>query len=270
VNLPDVGQNLQDHVYLPLVWNVRADRFTLDQERQNATFAAEALAEWTANRTGPYVLNTAGNTWGWFRLPPNSPAFKHASDPSAGPTSAHFEMIMDDFFLSKIMPPPPTGNYWTIPTNLIQPASRGSITLASADPLVYPIINPNMLTAPVDIAVLREAIKVSRKFMSANAWKDWITSEFGAFANATTDAQIEAFARSNADTVNHVSGTVAMGKRGSSARGSGALNPDLTVKGTVGLRVVDASAFPFIIAGHTQGGVYILAERAADIIKGAT
>ena len=62
-------------------------------------------------------------------------------------------------------------------------------------------------------------------------------------ANAKTDAQIEAFIRANAGSVNHVSGTVAMGKRGSASKGCGALNPDLTVKGTVGLRVVDASSF---------------------------
>ena len=61
--------------------------------------------------------------------------------------------------------------------------------------------------------------------------------------NATTDAEIDAFIKANALVVNHVSGTAAMGKTGSTGKGSGVLNADLTVKGVVGLRVVDASAF---------------------------
>jgi len=121
--------------------------------------------------------------------------------------------------------------------------SGGSITLASSDPLVYPIINPNMLTENVDLVMLREAVKAGRTYMSADAWSGWVTQEFGEFANATTDDLIDAYIRANADSVDHVSGTVAMGRSGCVEKGCGALNPDLTVKGTVGLRVVDASSF---------------------------
>jgi len=115
--------------------------------------------------------------------------------------------------------------------------------LASSNPLDHPIINPNFLTANVDMAVAREAVKATRRFMAAPAWKGWITGEFGDFAKAKTDTQIEAYIRANTATVNHVVGTVAMGPAGCTKKGCGALNPDLTVKGTVGLRVVDASAF---------------------------
>jgi choline dehydrogenase-like flavoprotein len=70
--------------------------------------------------------------------------------------------------------------------------------------------------------------------MAAPAWKGWIIDEFGDFKAAQTDAQIDEFARANAETINHISGTAAMGT---------VLNSDLTVKGAAGLRVVDASAF---------------------------
>ncbi len=87
---------------------------------------------------------------------------------------------------------------------------------------------------------MREALKAGRRFFAANAWKDWIVSEFGESANATSDADIDAYVRKNALVVNHVSGTVAVGKKGDS---KGALNPDFSVKGVKGLRVIDASVF---------------------------
>ena len=84
---------------------------------------------------------------------------------------------------------------------------------------------------------------MARKFMAAPSWDGWISGEFGAFAAAETDDEIEEYARNTSVTINHVSCTASMGKTGSTGPGSGVLNSDLTVKGTVGLRVVDASIF---------------------------
>lgn len=170
----------------------------------------------------------------------------------------------------------------------------GNLTLKSSSPWDYPIINPGLLgdQGGFDLYTMREALKAGRRFLQAPAWQDWIVEEVGDGAAPQTDAEIEAFIRKNALVVNHVSGTVAMGKKNTTAKGSGALNPDFTVKGTVGLRVVDASAFvrtfprgvvmrdlealtwivlvlqPFIPSGHTMVPTYALAERAADLIKG--
>lgn len=90
---------------------------------------------------------------------------------------------------------------------------------------------------------MREALKSARRFTSAPSWDDFIVNEYGSFALAVTDEQLEQYARSNAHTMDHVCCTASMGKTGSKGPGSGVLNSDLTVKGTVGLRVVDASAF---------------------------
>ena len=98
-----------------------------------------------------------------------------------------------------------------------------------------PLPNPNLLGTNVDLAIMRAAVKAARSFMAAPAWSDYIISEFGAFGQAQTDEEIDAYARDNADTVDHPIGTVPMGE-------DGALESDLRVKGTVGLRVVDASA----------------------------
>ena len=115
--------------------------------------------------------------------------------------------------------------------------------MSSTNPFDAPLIDAGFFTTDFDIFTMRESIKAARRFVAAPAWKDWIIAEYGDFANAQTDAQIEAYARANAGTINHASGTAAMGKTGSTGAGSGVLNSDLTVKGTVGLRVVDASAF---------------------------
>lgn len=113
----------------------------------------------------------------------------------------------------------------------------------STNPFDHPVIDPNFLSNEFDIFTMRESIKSARAFMAAPAWKGWILGEVGEFALAQTDEEIEQYIRNTCSTVNHVSGTVRMGKTGTNGYGTGALNSDLTVKGTVGLRVVDASVF---------------------------
>lgn len=121
--------------------------------------------------------------------------------------------------------------------------SGGNVTIGSDDPFAAPIINPGYLSAPFDIFTMREALKSARRFVAAPSWDGFIVSEFGAFSQAVTDDELDQYARENAQTINHGCCTASMGKTGSKGPGSGVLNSDLTVKGIVGLRVVDASAF---------------------------
>ncbi len=123
------------------------------------------------------------------------------------------------------------------------------MTLKTSSAWDYPIINPGLLSdeAGFDLYVMREALKAGRKFLQAPAWDAWIVKEHGDSATAQTDEEIDEFIRQNAVVVNHVSGTVALGKKNTLAKGAGALNPDFTVKGTIGLRVVDASTFVSIL-----------------------
>ncbi|RPD56268.1 aryl-alcohol-oxidase from pleurotus Eryingii [Lentinus tigrinus ALCF2SS1-7] len=267
VDLPDVGQNMQDHPLLTTNFQVSSND-TLDNLTLNATFQAEQLALWTNNRTGDFTLG-ACNSWAWQRLADNDTVFQNVTDPSAGSKSPHFQLIWSDLYIAFGGGAFPQGHFLTLISNLYTPMSRGNLTLNTTDPFTYPIINPGLLSdeAGFDIHTMREALKAGRRFLGANAWKDWIISEYGASANATTDDAIDEYIRANALVVNHVSGTVAMGKSGSTKKGDGALNPDLTVKGVKGLRVVDASAFPIIPAAHTMVPTYILAERAADLVK---
>lgn len=129
---------------------------------------------------------------------------------------------------------------------------------------------------------MKESVKAVQRFTSANAWKDYILSPFGALASATTDATIESFVRNNAGTIFHPVGTASMSPKGA---GWGVVDPDLKVKGAEGLRIVDASIMvglrqiqiaifltsfllqPFISNGHPQVPIYLIAERAAKLIK---
>lgn len=85
---------------------------------------------------------------------------------------------------------------------------------------------------------MKEAVKAVQRFTSANAWKNYILSPFGALATATTDTAIESFIRNNAGTVFHPVGTASMSPKGTKW---GVVDLDLKVKGTEGLRIVDAS-----------------------------
>ena len=100
------------------------------------------------------------------------------------------------------------------------------------------MINPALLGSKFDVFTIREAIKAAQRFVAAPAWKDYVIAPFGDFANATTDALLEDYARKNAITVWHPVGSASMSPWNASY---GVVNPDLTVKGTKGLRVVDAS-----------------------------
>ena len=91
IDLPDVGKNLQDHVFLPVSWTVSSND-TLDDIRYNVSLAAELLEQWNTTRTGIFA-DGPNNVFGWLRIPDNSSIFSNATDPSAGSTSAHFELI---------------------------------------------------------------------------------------------------------------------------------------------------------------------------------
>ncbi|KAI9435471.1 aryl-alcohol-oxidase from pleurotus Eryingii [Lactarius indigo] len=247
VNLPDVGKNMQDHVILSNVFSVNSN-FTNDDIGRNATLFLNDLAQWGQSHTGPFA-STATSEIGWLRLPKNATIFKTVNDPSSGPQAPHYEFIFANEFASFVDSPPTTGHFMTIASNLITPTSRGSITLASANPFAAPNIDPALLNSNFDIFTIREGVKAALRFAAAPAWRDYVIGPFGALAGAKTDAQIEAYARNHAATVFHPFSTAFMSPNSSS---HGVVNPDFGVKKTVGLRIVDASVLPYVPAAHPQ------------------
>ncbi|KDR79277.1 hypothetical protein GALMADRAFT_63161 [Galerina marginata CBS 339.88] len=266
IDNPSVGANLSDHLLVPNVFEVTGPGSqTLDSILRNASQATAAMNQWIVNKTGIFA-NSVANNYGFLRLPSNSSIFTTTPDPAAGPHSPHWEIIISGLFFEPGFQIPATRDFLSIVTILSSPTSRGTIKLRNPDPFQMPLVDPQYLTTDFDIFTIREAIKAALRFVAAPAWSDYVVGPFGAIFSRgiTNDSTIETYARSMGDSVFHPVGTAAMSGFGAT---TGVVNPDLTVKGADGLRIVDASVFPFIPSCHTQGPVYLLAERASDIIK---
>ncbi|KZT29324.1 GMC oxidoreductase [Neolentinus lepideus HHB14362 ss-1] len=265
LDLPDVGRNLSDHPLLSNLFAVNSNK-TIDTIFEDPAVAGADFSQWESNRTGLFV-DALSNNVGWLRLPSNASIFQEVADPAAGPLSPHYEMIIIDGWASIADPQPGYGHWMSLVTNLISPTSRGSVTLASSDPFDAPHVDAALLNSDFDIFTMKEAIKAARRFAQGSAFKGFVTSAYPPLANATDDASLEQYAREHTTTVWHPTGTTAMS---ACQAGHGVVDPDLNVKGTIGLRVVDAGIFPFIPGAHPQAPLYMVAERAADLIKAGT
>ncbi|KAI0342181.1 alcohol oxidase [Trametopsis cervina] len=268
VDLPSVGQNLTDHPLLQHDYIVNTNQtipsfIAPDVIQQN-------IQIWNTTHQGP-LTDSVTDVLGFLRLPDNSTIFKTVKDPAPGPNSGHWELIVGNGFLNPGTPPTdpsvPAGNYNSLLTQIMAATSRGTVTICSANPLDLPLIDPKWMSTDWDRAVMRHAIRASLKFTSAHAWDDFLLTPFGDFAQLAqnlTDANIDAYVNEHVGTIWHAVGTASMSPKGAQW---GVVDPDYKVKGTHGLRVVDASVLPRVPTMHTQGVVYAYAERAADIIK---
>ncbi|CAM5524570.1 hypothetical protein FALB51S_04106 [Frigidibacter albus] len=143
------------------------------------------------------------------------------------------------------------------------PQSRGRIGLASADPAAAPRIEANYLGHPDDIGVLLNGLKIARQVMAAPALASRIRAEVLPGPGVNSDAELIADIRARAETIYHPVGTCRMG-----ADAASVVDPQARVRGAEGLRVVDASIMPAIIAGNTNAPTMMIAENVADMILG--
>jgi choline dehydrogenase len=148
---------------------------------------------------------------------------------------------------------------------VLRPESRGSVTLRSPDPLAPPVIKGNYYGAENDRRSLREAIRITRRLFAEPAFAPYRGEELAPGAGATSDADLDAFVRRAGYTIFHPVGTCRMGSDPQSV-----VDGSLKVRGMAGLRVVDASVMPTIIGGNTNAPTIMIAEKAADMIRGRT
>jgi choline dehydrogenase len=149
--------------------------------------------------------------------------------------------------------------------NVVRPASRGRISLASADPAAPPVIDPNFLSVESDLVALRAGIKLARDIFGQKPFDPYRAEEIAPGPGVQSDAEIDAYIRTCAEADYHSVGTAKMGSDPMAV-----VDCKLRVHGVEGLRVVDASVMPTMVGGNTNMPVIMVAEKASDLILGKT
>jgi len=147
----------------------------------------------------------------------------------------------------------------------LRPESRGRVGLRSADPLDDPAIFANYLATEEDRRALREGVKMMRQVAEQPALGPYRKEELYPGKDVQSDDQIDAWIRKHAETIYHPVGTCKMGAAGDDMA---VVDAELKVRGIKGLRVVDASVMPTLVGGNTNAPTIMIAEKAADMIRG--
>ena len=245
-DLPGVGQNLQDHPDFVFKYHAKSLDLLGVSLRGSLRLGRE-LWGYQSKRRG--MITSNGAEGGAFLK----------TDPSLPMPNIqlHFVIAMIDDHARKLH----LGHGYSCHVCLLRPKSVGEVTLASADPLAAPLINPRFLEHPDDIDNMVEAFKLTRKLMDAPALLAVRDSEYRT-ADVHSDDEIRAALRQYSDTVYHPVGTCKMG-----IDAMAVVDPSLRVHGLQGIRVVDASIMPTLIGGNTNAPSMMIGEKAADLIR---
>jgi choline dehydrogenase-like flavoprotein len=247
-DLPGVGLHLHDHPDVVLVADAPQQKDFFGLSASGLARTLGGIREWRARRSGPLTTNFA-EAGGFLRTDKSEPVPDVQLHFVVGKLLDHGRKIT-------------WGHGYSCHVCLLRPRSRGSLTLASADPHAAPRIDPAFLSDPDDIARLVRGWKLMRHLLTQPALARLGGRELSGSAAAQTDAEIETFIRNHADTIYHPVGTCRMGPGPLDV-----VDAQLRVHGMAGLRVVDASIMPRIVSGNTNAPTIMIAERAADWIK---
>lgn len=154
---------------------------------------------------------------------------------------------------------------YTLAAGIVRPHSRGTIRLASADPTVAPLVDPNVFADDRDVEAMVDAIELVRRVGAQDAFAELRASEFAPGADVTSRDDLRAFARATVGTYHHQVGTCRMG-----VDDLAVVDPELRVRGVAGLRVADASVMPFVPSANTNAPSIMIGEKASDLLLAAT
>lgn len=248
--LDGVGANLQDHFDIDIVYELNGP-YSLDKYARKHMMLLAGL-EYKLFNKGPVTSNIAEGGAFWYS----------ASNVSTPDLQFHF---LPGAGVEAGVPPVPSGSGCTLNSYFLRPHSRGSIRLQSADPAAAPLIDPAYLDDPRDLEAAVEGIRQSREIMCQQALRKYIKSEHFPGEQVRTQQQYEDYARQYGRTGYHPVGSCKMG-----VDDMAVVDPQLRVVGLAGLRVADSSVMPRIVSSNTNAPTLMIAEKAADLIRGAT
>ena len=248
-DLPGVGSNLQDHLDLFVIAECTGDH-TYDNYAKWHRSAWAGL-QYLLFKRGP-VASSLFETGGfWYadkaaRSPDIQFHFGQGSGIEAG--------------VAKMSNPGMTLN-----SAFLRPRSRGTVRLASSDPRAMPLIDPNYWEDPYDRAMSIEGLKIAREIVRQKALAPFVLGERLPGPERMSDEDLFDYGCRHAKTDHHPAGTCKMG-----VDGQAVVTPDLKVRGIDGLRVADSSIMPRVNSSNTNAPTMMIAEKAADLIRGRT
>ncbi|MCC2616219.1 choline dehydrogenase [Aestuariibacter halophilus] len=249
VDLPGVGQNLQDHLDAIVQYRCKAKKGYAVALGALPMYIKAAF-DYLFKRSGPFSSNIA-EAGGFVKT-------RHAG--ALADIQYHFlPAILLNHGRSTAF-----GYGYGVHVCCLYPKSRGEIRLQSADPSVPAYIDPRYLSHPDDQKVMVDGVRKAREILRSPAFEPYQGWEIGPGPDAETDDDILAFVRKRAETIYHPVGTCRMGQVSDPET---VVDPQLRVKGVSGLRVVDASVMPTLIGGNTNAPCIMIAEKAADMIR---
>ncbi len=244
---PEVGANLQDHLDVSVIYECTKP-ITVYSMTKGSKQALVGL-NYLLRKEGPGRTNHL-----------HSGAFlKTRGELDRPDIQLHFvNAIMIDH--AKV---PVDRDGFTIHACQLRPESKGTIRLASADPLADPAIDPNYLESERDRQTMRDAVRMVRDIIGQKPMDDYRGPEMRPGSNIVGDGDLDAWIRQTAETIYHPVGTVRMG-----VDSKAPLDGELRVRGIEGLRVIDASVMPTLIGGNTNAPTIMIAEKVSDMILG--
>ena len=248
LDLPGVGENLQDHLDLFVICECTGDHSYDGYARLHRTLWAGI--QYLLFRTGP-VASSLFETGGfWY------------ADPSAPSPDVQFHLGLGSGIeagVEKLRNPGVTLN-----SAYLRPRSRGTLRLAGADPRAAPLIDPNYWEDPHDRRMALEGLRVAREIMRQEALAPFVLAERLPGAQALSDDDLFAYACRTAKTDHHPVGACKMGRDPLAV-----VDPEtLKVHGTEGLRVCDSSVMPRLVSSNTNAPTIMIGEKASDMIRG--
>jgi len=245
--LPGVGENLQDHLQLRLIFQVKG-LATLNTRVHSLLGKAGMALEYALLRRGPMTM-----------APSQMGGFTRSAPEHATP---NIEFHVQPLSLDKFGEPLHRFPAFTATACNLRPESRGHVRLKSPDPFMAPAIQPNYLADPADRRVAVDAIKLVRRIvLDSRAFAPYQPKEFKPGAQVKSDADLEHAAGDIGTTIFHPVGTCRMGDDARAV-----VDARLRLRGLKGLRIADASIMPTITSGNTASPTIMIAEKAAEMI----